>query len=51
MGRGEGLKRAPKGFRMKWIIGIAAVMVITHLFFRRGIKKAERERGEERDRE
>ena len=35
---------------MKWLIGIAAVMLITHLFFRRGIRKAEREKEKDQPR-
>jgi len=35
---------------MKWFIGIAAVMLITHLYFRRGIRKAERKKEKDQTR-
>lgn len=32
---------------MKWLIGIALVMLVAHLYFRRGLRRIERESGEE----
>ena len=29
---------------MNWLIGIAAVMILAHLYFRRGTRKLERDR-------
>jgi hypothetical protein len=36
---------------MKWLIGIAAVMLAAHLYFRHGVRRLQRRREVERARE